>query len=119
MPSRSVTDQPVVGVIATSAGGVEHPRVKLVVPLMSPGCRVGVTLTPTAGNRLRGAASTSAWGAIEVSLTDEYSVRTYARSRSRDWGITGAAVTATPSANSAPEDPTPQVPDQEAGPVPS
>lgn len=49
-----MTDPPVVGLIGTGAGGVEHLRTRLVVPLMAEGCRVAVTLTPTAADWLRG-----------------------------------------------------------------
>jgi hypothetical protein len=38
-----------VGVVACSAGGVEHLRERLIVPLLDRGYRVAVTLTPTAG----------------------------------------------------------------------
>jgi len=42
-----------IGVIAASAGGVEHLRQRLVAPLLDRGHRVAVTLTPTAARWLR------------------------------------------------------------------
>jgi phosphopantothenoylcysteine synthetase/decarboxylase len=42
----------VIGVVASSAGGVEHLRTGLVEPLMERGHRVAVTLTPTAARWL-------------------------------------------------------------------
>lgn len=45
-------DQPVVGVVACSAGGVEQIREQLVEPLQAHGWRVAVTLTPTAATWL-------------------------------------------------------------------
>jgi phosphopantothenoylcysteine synthetase/decarboxylase len=48
-----VSSEPqVVGVIGSSAGGVEHLRDQLVVPLIDRGFRVAVTLTPTAASWL-------------------------------------------------------------------
>jgi phosphopantothenoylcysteine synthetase/decarboxylase len=41
-------EPPSVGVVACSAGGIEHLRERLVVPLIERGYRVAVTLTPTA-----------------------------------------------------------------------
>lgn len=42
-----------IGVVAASAGGVEHLRQRLVSPLLDRGHRVAVTLTPTAARWLR------------------------------------------------------------------
>ena len=42
-----------IGVVAASAGGVEHLRQRLVGPLLDRGHRVAVTLTPTAARWLR------------------------------------------------------------------
>lgn len=42
-----------IGVIAASAGGVEHLRQGLIQPLLDRGHRVAVTLTPTAAQWLR------------------------------------------------------------------
>jgi len=48
-----VSSEPqVVGVVASSAGGVEHLREQFVIPLLDRGYRVAVTLTPTAATWL-------------------------------------------------------------------
>jgi hypothetical protein len=44
--------QPTVGLVASSAGGVEEIRERLVEPMLSYGWRVAVTLTPTAATWL-------------------------------------------------------------------
>ncbi len=43
----------VLGIVGTSAGGVEALRTGLVEPALARGWRVAVTLTPTAGRWLR------------------------------------------------------------------
>jgi phosphopantothenoylcysteine synthetase/decarboxylase len=43
---------PAVGLVGSSAGGVEHIRLRLVEPLLAQGYRVAVTLTPTAATWL-------------------------------------------------------------------
>jgi hypothetical protein len=47
-----MTEQPVLGVVACGAGGVEELRPCLVEPLIRRGWRVAVTLTPTAASWL-------------------------------------------------------------------
>ena len=49
----STKNHGVLGVVGTSAGGVEALRTGLVEPAMARGWRVAVTLTPTAGRWLR------------------------------------------------------------------
>jgi hypothetical protein len=48
----SATREPVIGLVGTSAGGVEEIRERLIEPLQALGCRVAVTLTPTAATWL-------------------------------------------------------------------
>lgn len=47
-----MADSPVVGLVASSAGGLEDLRTALVEPLLANGYRVAVTLTPTAARWL-------------------------------------------------------------------
>jgi phosphopantothenoylcysteine synthetase/decarboxylase len=54
-----MADPKVVGVVASSAGGVEHLRTALVQPLLERGYRVAVTLTPTAARWLDHIGETS------------------------------------------------------------
>jgi phosphopantothenoylcysteine synthetase/decarboxylase len=55
-----VSDAPVLGLIASAAGGVEDLRSRLVEPLLSRGWRVAVTLTPAAAEWLRPAGEVDA-----------------------------------------------------------
>lgn len=48
----SADRQPVVGLVGTSAGGVEELREQLIEPLLADGLKVAVTLTPTAATWL-------------------------------------------------------------------
>jgi phosphopantothenoylcysteine synthetase/decarboxylase len=61
-----MSDAPILGLIASAAGGVENLRSRLIEPLVSKGWRVAVTLTPTAAEWLR---PTGEVDALE-SLTD-------------------------------------------------
>lgn len=49
----------VLGVVGSSAGGIEELRTGLVIPALERGWTVAVTLTPTAGQWLRASGETA------------------------------------------------------------
>ena len=49
----NVGDEPVIGLVCCAAGGVEHVRERFVLPALTRGWRVAVTLTPVAATWLR------------------------------------------------------------------
>jgi 3-polyprenyl-4-hydroxybenzoate decarboxylase len=54
LPGDPVSDdKPTLGLVGSSAGGLERVRVELVEPFLADGWRVAITLTPTAAGWLR------------------------------------------------------------------
>lgn len=71
--------RPIVGLVASSAGGVEDIRPQLVEPLLSMGHRVAVTLTPTAATWLAAIGET-----VRIEAVTGYPVRHAPRLPSED-----------------------------------